>query len=446
MEGKTEKLGLFHCTMLLIGAMIGSAIFSLSGLTMYLAGPAALLSWGIAGVIELMYGLFMVELSCIFPKSGGVYVFPRLAYSEKNGKRLGWIACWCAMLTNVIAVAFSAIYVGMYLSVSFPSLSKLQIPIAIASILLCLVANVIRFSTTGKINTVIVLILLGTMLVYIAFAFCSGNYDFGKLSPFFTQGSQGQWGFVSALPIAIIGYSGVISIAFLVSEVRKPERTVPVSTMIAIAVVIVVYALMILATMGLVTVQYFADNEKMRFIPIFAACFTKMSEISWLAKVVTVSTVLALLTTMLVCVSMNARAIQAAADDKCLPECLGRTVQNGEPVMAAGITCIFAAILACFPKLTMNIVNLGAILNIITICITTLALTKARKCNSGKKSAFKAPGGFVMPYIVVVILALCNLPEIISGGNKIWLFTAILLALGMLLRYCVSLSRTEKRQ
>lgn len=68
------SLGLVTCVTMLAGGMIGSAIFSLSGLTIYKAGPAALITWVIAAVIMLGYGLIVAELSTIFPKSGGVFV------------------------------------------------------------------------------------------------------------------------------------------------------------------------------------------------------------------------------------------------------------------------------------------------------------------------------------------------------------------------------------
>ena len=113
------KLGLTECVFILIGGMVGSAIFSLSGLTILEAGPAALLTWFIAGFIMLFHGMLICELSCIYPQSGGVYVFPRKAFGGEKGRLLGWLSCWGSMVTNVIAIAFAAIYVGIYLSVAF---------------------------------------------------------------------------------------------------------------------------------------------------------------------------------------------------------------------------------------------------------------------------------------------------------------------------------------
>ena len=53
----TGKLGLIACISTLAGGCIGSSIFSLSGMTMYYAGPAAILSWLIAALLCGSYGL-----------------------------------------------------------------------------------------------------------------------------------------------------------------------------------------------------------------------------------------------------------------------------------------------------------------------------------------------------------------------------------------------------
>jgi amino acid transporter len=49
-------LGLATCVMIIVGGMIGSAIFSLSGMTIYGAGPAAIVSWIIAAAISSLTG------------------------------------------------------------------------------------------------------------------------------------------------------------------------------------------------------------------------------------------------------------------------------------------------------------------------------------------------------------------------------------------------------
>jgi len=427
-EVSTGKMGLIACVMLLVGAMIGSAIFSLSGLTILMAGPAAMLSWLIGGLIMLVYGLFTAELADRYPKSGGGYYFPRMAFKGKVGLYLGWISCWCSILTNLVAIAFSAIYVGLYLSVAFPWAKGLQIPLALGSILVCLGINLLNVKLAGKINALIVSVLLLTIAAYIVSAFCGGTYSTEMLTPFFFQGTGKAAGFLAAVPTAIIGYSGIVALSYLVSQVDNAHRTVPLAMIISVGTVITIYLLVILATVGLVSSQYLVENPGMQFIPLFAACFTKLSAFPWLTGVVSISAVLALMTTMLVCVSMNAWAIQAASRDGVLPEKLGRLNSNGLPAIAAIVTCLLSMIYSCFPNLTQQIVNFGAVFNIITMVLTMLALIKSRK--DACAGQFRAWGGAAAPYVVLAILLACNVVGILNGGMSLWLYTLAFLALG----------------
>lgn len=433
------KLGLTECVFILIGGMVGSAIFSLSGLTILEAGPAALLTWFIAGFIMLFHGMLICELSCIYPQSGGVYVFPRKAFGGEKGRFLGWLSCWGSMVTNVIAIAFAAIYVGTYLSVAFKWAADYQIPLAMASILICLVFNIIKFKTAGRMNNFIVGFLLLTILTYVFACFFSDNYDFNGFCPFFTQGIKGSNGFISSIPIAIIGYSSINAMAFMVSDVKKPGKTVPKAMFISISVVIAIYLLVIGATLGLVTAEYLVKNEGMRFIPLFAACFTKLKSIPWLVDVVSIASVIALMTTMNVCVSLNARTLQASSQDTMLPKILGENNRNGVPALAALLTSLIAIIVAFFPKITVQIVNFGAIFNLFTIIITLISLVAARKDSKSKTAAFKAPGGNLLIVVIVLILIGCNITSIIIGGKDLFLFTIAFWIIGLIIYFCRAL-------
>ena len=440
------KLGLTECVFILIGGMVGSAIFSLSGLTILEAGPAALLTWFIAGFIMLFHGMLICELSCIYPQSGGVYVFPRKAFGGEKGRLLGWLSCWGSMVTNVIAIAFAAIYVGIYLSVAFKWAADYQIPLAIASILICLFFNIINFRTAGKMNNGIVIFLLLTILVYVFACFCSGNYDFSCFSPFFTQGIKGSNGFISSIPIAIIGYSSINAMAFMVSDVKKPEKTVSKAMFIAISVVITIYLLVISATLGLITADYLVKNEGMRFIPLFAACFTKMQSLPWLVDVVSIASVIALMTTMNVCVSLNARTMQASSLDGMLPKIVSVNNRCSVPAYAALFTCFISMIIAMFPKITLQIVNFGAIFNLFTIIITLSSLVAARKKLENQTPAFKAPGGNALIIIILLILIGCNITSIIIGGKDLFLFTIAFWIIGLIIYFCRALWNNDAQK
>ncbi len=419
------SLGLFACVTMIVGGMIGSAIFSLSGLTIFQAGPSAVLTWIIAAVIMLIYGLIVAELATIFPKSGGVFVFPSkaLGKTEKEGALWGWISTWGYINANIVAVAFAAIYVSIYLGVGFPVFSNFQIPLAIGSILFCLILNAIKFSTAGKINNILVLGLLIALATYVIISFTSGKWDAEMLTPFFSQGAGGPTGFMGVVPTAMVGYGSIVAIAFMASEVKNPNKNIPKSVLIAMSIVVCVYALIVFSTVGLISAQLLTDNPFMRFIPLFAAASTALTTYPWLAQLISIAAVLALLTTMLVVLALTGRAIKASADKELLPKVFASNSKSGVPLFATSVIAVIAAVVACFPSLTQTIVSFGALFGAVTFTINIISLLQARKKFPQPAGSFKAPGGTILPLIALALLIICYLADILNGGWILWVWT-----------------------
>jgi amino acid transporter len=440
------KLGLIACITIIIGGMIGSAIFSLSGMTIYYAGPAAIISWIIAAVVMFMYGLQVAELSTIFPKSGGVFVFPAksLGKTEKQGKIWGWISFWGYINANIAGIAFAAIYVATYLSVGFPIFKGMQIPLAIAACIFCCILNTLKISVTGKANTVLVSLLTLTMIVFIAVGLFGGSWDAALITPFFTQGVKGSMGFLNAVPNAMIAYGSIVAIAFMVSEVKDPNKNVPKSISIAMGIVIILYVMIIFTTVGLISAGFLKENPGMRFIPLYAAAFTKLTAFPWLSKVISISASLALLTTMLVVIAITSRAIVATAEGGMLPKSLAKIESKTRtPLIATMVVTIASIIISCFPQFTAEIVNLGSLFAAITISINCISLLVARKKNSYIEGNYRAPGGSVLPVVTLIIIVASYIPGIISGSS-LWYYTAAWYGVGAVI-LSIALSKMKKR-
>src|SRR5690349_20375746 len=58
-----------------LGAMVGTGVFVYTGVAAGLAGPAMLVSLGIAGIAAACNGLSSAQLAMNFPRSGGTYVY-----------------------------------------------------------------------------------------------------------------------------------------------------------------------------------------------------------------------------------------------------------------------------------------------------------------------------------------------------------------------------------
>src|SRR3982750_1772162 len=106
-----HELGLLDGTMLVAGSMIGSGIFIVAADIVRNAGSAGWLIavWLITGFMTLTAALSYGELSAMFPKAGGQYVYLKEAFNPLAGFLYGW-SFFAVIQTATIAavgVAFS---------------------------------------------------------------------------------------------------------------------------------------------------------------------------------------------------------------------------------------------------------------------------------------------------------------------------------------------------
>ncbi len=435
--GKTQgKIGLFDSVHLLVGGMIGSAIFSLSGLTILTAGPASIISWVLGALILFAYGLQTAELASKYPHSGGVFTFPALLLGKtrEQGTLWGWISAWAYLFGCIAGAAFSAIYIGIYLGVAFPAIGAFQVPLAVASVLLCGMLNALRFRITGRTTTWLTVFLGLTLILFSVSVFTSGTWDASLLVPFFTQGSAGPLGFLDALPLAMVAYGAIVALSFLVGEVENPNKTIPKAMAIAMAVVLVLYLFVLVATMGLVSSGYLQANPGMQYIPLYAAA-SFLPSLSFLTPLISLSAVLALLTTMIVTMALAAHTLQATAENAVLPAFLSRKSKKTQAPLAANLVIVLATgFFAALPQLTNILINLGALCNVIVVAIVCLTVLASRKKHPELEAGhFRSPGGSVLPVLTLLILVASYVPGVIQGGWQLWVATALYYVLGMLL-------------
>ena len=105
------SLGLLDATMIVAGSMIGSGIFIVSADMLKDLGGAGwlILAWGLTGFMTLTAALSYGELSAMFPKAGGQYVYLKEAYNPLIAFLYGW-SFFAVIQTGTIAavgVAFS---------------------------------------------------------------------------------------------------------------------------------------------------------------------------------------------------------------------------------------------------------------------------------------------------------------------------------------------------
>src|SRR5207245_6659942 len=103
-----RELGLIEAVMYGVGIIVGAGVYALICLAAADAGNALWLSFLIGGVVALFTGLSYAELSSMFPKAGGEYIYVKRAYgSDFFAFMLGWLIIFIGVVSiSTLAVAF----------------------------------------------------------------------------------------------------------------------------------------------------------------------------------------------------------------------------------------------------------------------------------------------------------------------------------------------------
>ena len=235
-----DKIGLLACVAFAVGTMIGAGVFVLSGLAVQKAGPAALVSFALAGVLVLLSALsFAVVASRARPgESGYAYV----------GRSLGpvwrFLTSWAFYLGGVIGVAFVLHAFGTYVHDFFVGGVDATVW-AIGAAVLLTVLNLGPADLIGRAEMALVGLKVSILVLLIVFAFVHlGRVD---PTPFVPHGASSVVTTSGLLFVAYLGFNVVCSMA---PEVRDARRTIPRAIVISMAVVAVVYLGVVVALLA----------------------------------------------------------------------------------------------------------------------------------------------------------------------------------------------------
>jgi APA family basic amino acid/polyamine antiporter len=229
--------------MVVIGGIIGAGIFLNPAIVAQRVHSAAfiLTAWIIGGGVALIGALAFAELGARRPQAGGGYVYLTEAFGPLAAFLYGWTFLF---IINSGGIAAVAVTFARY-SVDLLGISTAYIK-PLAAALLVALAGVNYFgirsgSITQNIFTVLKLAAL-TVLIFVGIFLARGGSS--ATTPAETIHGLGV---VRALGIALIpvlfAYGGWQYSNNIASEIVDPERTLPRSLGIGIAVVIAVYVL-----------------------------------------------------------------------------------------------------------------------------------------------------------------------------------------------------------
>jgi len=283
-----RELGLLDATMLVAGSMIGSGIFIVSSDIVRNVGSAGWLIfiWLLTGVITVIAALSYGELSGMFPRAGGQYVYLREAYSRLVAFLYGWALFMVIQAGTIAAVGVAFAKFAAYI---FPALSDENVlwdaglvkinaaqPVAIATIIILTWLNS-RGVKNGKIIqtvfTLVKILSLGGLIV--AGLVAAFNAEVWRAN-WSTAWEMIRWDAVDKVAIPIGGaalFAGIVSamvgslfssdawnnVTFIAGEIRNPQRNIGLSLFLGTLIVTVIYVsanLMYLATVPLQEIAF----------------------------------------------------------------------------------------------------------------------------------------------------------------------------------------------
>jgi amino acid transporter/mannitol/fructose-specific phosphotransferase system IIA component (Ntr-type) len=244
-----KELGPFHVFAIATGTTLSAGFFLLPGLAANYAGPAVPLAYLIA-VVPLVPAVFsIIELATAMPRAGGVYYFLDRTLGPMIGT-VGGLGTWAAL---VLKVSFALIGMGAYIKLFFPALNIVPVAVVIALVLGSL--SLFGSKKSGKLQVILVSVLLFLLLVFIGDGIPKLNYS--HFENFFSSG----WSSIfAASGLVYISYVGITKIASLSEEVKNPERNLPLGIFLALGTSVLIYVFGTIIMVGIIPLDIFKGN------------------------------------------------------------------------------------------------------------------------------------------------------------------------------------------
>ena len=427
-------LGLVDATMLVAGSMIGSGIFIVSADITRNAGSVGWLIfvWVITGFMTLTAALSYGELSAMFPKAGGQYVYLKEAYNPLISFLYGWSFFTVIQTATIAAVAvafakFTAYLLPFFsedivaLNLGFLKISSAQLLSIVVIVLLTFINT--RGVNSGKIiQTTFTLTKLLSLLGLIVFGLLFMNpeiwaanwdsatmWDLHKLN---LDGSIESYTTIAAFGAIAASMVGSIfssdswnNVTFIAGEIKNPQRNIGLSLALGTIIVTVIYLLTNVMYTGVLSLQEIASADKDRVgVTASQAIFGSAGTII-IAVMIMIST--------FGCnnglIMSGARVYYSMAKDGLFFKKVGVLNKNSVPEFGLWIQCIIASLWALSGKYG-NLLDMISFVVVVFYMLTIVGIFILRKQRPDAPRPYKAFGYPFLPIIYIVMgLAFCIL-------------------------------------
>ncbi|HKW89961.1 MAG TPA: amino acid permease [Candidatus Acidoferrales bacterium] len=446
-----RALGPINLVTLGIGAIIGTGIFTLTGVgAAMFAGPAIVLSFIIAGIGCVFAGLCYAEFASMIPISGSAYTY---SYATL-GELVAWIIGWALVLEYAFGAATVAVgwsgymssllgYFGVKLpfnptpSVTF-SLFGWTIPahvdiFAMAAIVIITVILVIGVKESANFNSAAVIIKVSVVLIFIGIAlwFAFGHWSAmtANWHPFIPKntgsfGSYGWSGIMRGATLVFFAYIGFDAVSTAAQESKNPQKDMPFGILGSLIICTILYILVSWLLTGLK--PYTTLNT-----PSPVADGAQAIGVGWAIFIIDIGAICGLASVMLVMLLGQSRILYTMSHDGLLPKWVSKIHPKFRTpyLTSIAVGCFVAFLAAMFNIVFLGLlVSLGTLLAFTVVC---LAVWVMRKTQPNVPRPFRTPWVPIVPILGMII----SLSLMFSASPDAKVVFLIWLAVGLIIYF-----------
>jgi amino acid transporter len=441
MATKTTHPSLFSIILLSVGTMVGSGWLFACYYASKEAGPLSIFSWIIGAALMLLMALLLCELTIKFPKRNGL--FTNLV-SLSHNTHIGFILSLGSWLLGLAVVSSEAIATVQYLSgLKWPLLHHLftnehltisGIIFSIFFMILYMVLNFWGVQLLAKANNVVTIIkILIPFFVVIVFAWAvfplhGANYSLHH----HMAGIQKTQSLFSTIINSGIFYSffGFQAAASFASELRNPERSLPIALISSIVIVLVMYLALQIVFIGVLPTDMLNGGWAALNMQSPLAQLSTLLGLNFLTILLYVDSAISPSGTGIVYLGVTARIFNEMVKDGQMPESLG-TRESGREFSRASL--IISVVISSIAILFFNNWQLIASLMTTFIILSCLGLPigharlNIRSKNFFSKRFIPFPQFFSLFLFLVLsyLLLISGIKNLIAAAAMQWVFYII---------------------
>ncbi|PWA04177.1 APC family permease [Flavobacterium psychrotolerans] len=422
-----RELGLLDGTMLVVGSMIGSGIFIVSSDIARQLGSAGWLTliWVISGLITMIAAVSYGELSAMFPKAGGQYVYLREAYGKLIAFLYGW-SFFAVIQTGTIAavgVGFSKFAAYLFPPVSDENilfeisnfkLNAAQI-VSIITIVFLTYLNSRGVKNSKMMQTVLTIIKILSLFGLIVFGFLlaakveiwHANWaDVWATKSYVKE--TGSWlpisgvALISGISAAMVGSlfssDAWVGVTFIAGEIKNPKRNVGLSLFLGTFIVTIIYVLTNLMYLAVIPFDEIATAKSDR-VAVVASQYIFGDIGTYIIAIMIMISTFACNNGLIMA---GARVYYTMANDGLFFKKAAVLNSASVPAWALWVQCLWASVL-CLTGKYGDLLDFVIIIVLIFYILTIYGIFILRKKMPDAERPYKAFGYPFLPLFYIVV-------------------------------------------